>query len=76
MQEIDSSSTDLVRLTEEAKEMTRDPEAARKRHHKLLQAIWKMQTNNAQKLVSTIEGFINPLSYPKMPTTGFALLRL
>ena len=31
-------SANLVRLTEEAKEMTRDSEAARKRHHELSQA--------------------------------------
>ena len=31
-------SADLVQLTEEAKEMTRDSEAARKRHHELSQA--------------------------------------
>ena len=56
-------SANSVRLTEEANEMTRDPEAARKRHHGLSQAILKRQTKNAQKLVSTIEGFINPFSY-------------
>ena len=58
-------SADLVRLKEEAKEMTRDSEAARKRHHELSQAILKRQTKNVQKLVSTIhvEGFINPFSY-------------
>ena len=43
--------------------MTRDSEATRKRHHELSQAILKMQTKNVQKLVSTIEGFINPFSY-------------
>ena len=44
-------TADLVQLTEEAKEMTRDSEAARKRHHELSQAILKRQTKNAQKLV-------------------------
>ena len=44
-------SVDLVQLTEEAKEMTRDSEAARKHHHELSQAILKRQTKNAQKLV-------------------------
>ena len=34
-------SADLVWLTEEAKDMTRDSEAARKRHHELSQAILK-----------------------------------
>ena len=53
----------LVWLTEEDKETTRDSEAARNRHYYLSQAILKMQTENAQKLVSTIEGFINPFSY-------------
>ena len=43
--------------------MTRDSEKARKRRHELSQSILKMQTKNAQKLVSTIEGFINPFSY-------------
>ena len=43
-------SANLVQLTEEAKEMTRDSEAARKRHHALSQAILKRQTKNAQKL--------------------------
>ena len=43
--------------------MTRYSEAARKLHHGLSQAILKRQTKNAQKLVSTIEGFINPFSY-------------
>ena len=52
-----------VRLTEEAKEMTRDSEAVRKRHHELSQAILKRQTKNDQKLVSTTEGVINPFSY-------------
>ena len=56
-------SADLVRLTEEANEMTRDSEAARKRHNELSQAILKRQTKNAQKLVSTIDGFINPFSF-------------
>ena len=56
-------SADLVWLTEEANEMTRNSEAARKRHHELSQAILKRQTKNFQKLVSTIEGFINPFSY-------------
>ena len=44
-------SVNLVQLTEEAKGMTRDSEAARKRHHELSQAILKRQTKNAQKLV-------------------------
>ena len=56
-------SADLVRLTKEDKEMTRDSEAARKRHHELSQAKLKRQIKNAQKIVSTIEGFINPFSY-------------
>ena len=56
-------SGSLVGLTEEAKEMTRDSEAARKHHHELSQATLKGQTKNAQKLVSTVEGFINPFSY-------------
>ena len=43
--------------------MTRDSKKARKRRHELSWAILKMQTKNAQKLVSTIEGFINPFSY-------------
>ena len=43
--------------------MTRDLEKARKRRHELSQSILKMQTKNAQKLVSTIEEFINPFSY-------------
>ena len=43
--------------------MTRDSEAARKRRHELSRGILKTQTKNAQKLVSTIEGFINPFSY-------------
>ena len=43
--------------------MTRDSEKARKRCHELSRAILKMQAKNAQKLVSTIEGFINPFSY-------------
>ena len=59
-------SADLVRLTEEANEMTRDSEAARKRHHEVSQAILKRQTKNAQELVSTIDGFINPFSYQEM----------
>ena len=42
--------------------MTRDSEKARKCRHELSRAILKMQTKNAQKLVSTIEGFINPFS--------------
>ena len=42
--------------------MTRDSEAARKFRHELSRAILKMQTKNAQKLVSTIEGFISPFS--------------
>ena len=44
-------SADLVQVTEEAKEMLRDSEAARKRHHELSQAILKRQTKNAQKVV-------------------------
>ena len=56
-------SADLVRLTEEAKEMTRDSEAARKCHHELSQAILKRQTKNAQKHVNSIEGFVNPFGY-------------
>ena len=56
-------SADLVRLKKEDKEMTRDSEAARKRHHELSQAKLKRQIKNAQKIVSTIEGFINPFSY-------------
>ena len=40
--------------------MTRDSEAARKHRHELSQAILKMQTKNAQKLVNI---FINPFSY-------------
>ena len=56
-------SDDIVRLTEEANEMTRDSEAARKRHHELSQATLKRQTKNAQELVSTTDGFINPFSY-------------
>ena len=59
-------SADHVRSTEEANEMTRDSKAARKRHHELSQAILKRQTKNAQKLVSTIEGFINPFRYQEM----------
>ena len=47
----DLISTHLVQLTEEAKEMTRDSEAARKLNHELSQAILKRQTKNAQKLV-------------------------
>ena len=43
--------------------MTRDSEAARKRCHELSRAIMKMQTKKAQKLVSTIEGFIDLFSY-------------
>ena len=43
--------------------MARDSEAARKRRHELSLAIMKIQTKNAQKLVSTIEGFKNPFSY-------------
>ena len=43
--------------------MTRDSEKARKRRHELSGAILKMQTKNAQKLVSTIEEFLNPFSY-------------
>ena len=39
--------------------MTRDSEA----DHELSWAILKRQTKNAQKRVSTIEGFINPFSY-------------
>ena len=58
-------SGDLVRLTEEANEMTRDSEAARKRQHELLQATLKGQTKNAQKFVSTVEGFINPFKKMK-----------
>ena len=50
-------------VAEEAKEITRDSEAARKRYHELSQAILKRQTKNAQKLVNTIEVFINPFSY-------------
>ena len=56
-------SADLARLKEYAKEMARDSEAARKRRHELPQAFLKMQTKNAQKLVSIIEGFINPFRY-------------
>ena len=56
-------SADLVPLTEEAKEMTRDTETARKLHHELSQAVLKRQTKNVQKLVSTIEGFIYPFRY-------------
>ena len=56
-------SADLVRWTEEDNEMTRDSEAARKRHHELSEAILKRQTKNAQKLVSTIVGFINAFSH-------------
>ena len=44
-------SADLVQLTEETKEMTRDSEAARKRHNELSQAILKRYTKNVQKLV-------------------------
>ena len=44
-------SADIVQLAEEAKEMTRDSEAARKRHHELSQAILKRQIKNAKKLV-------------------------
>ena len=43
--------------------MTRDSEAARKRHHELSRAILKMQAKNAQKLDSITEGLINPFSY-------------
>ena len=43
--------------------MASDSEVARKRRYKLSLAILKMQTKNAQKIVSTIEGFINPFSY-------------
>ena len=43
--------------------MTRDSEAARKHRHDLSRAILKMQSKNAQKLVSITEGFINPFSY-------------
>ena len=43
--------------------MTRDSSKARKRRHELSRAILKMQTKNAQKLVSIVEGFINPFSY-------------
>ena len=50
-------------MTKEDKEITRDSEAARKRHHELTQAMLKRQIKNAQKIVSTIEGFINPFSY-------------
>ena len=56
-------SADLVRWTEEDNEMTRDSEAARKRHHELSEAILKRQTKNAQKLVYTIVGFINAFSH-------------
>ena len=56
-------SANFVHLTEEAKERTRDSEAARKRNNELSEAILKKQTKNAQKLVSTIEGFINPFGY-------------
>ena len=44
-------SADIVQFAEEAKEMTRDSEAARKRHHELSQAILKRQIKNAKKLV-------------------------
>ena len=44
-------SADIVQLAEEAKEMTGDSEAARKRHHELSQAILKRQIKNAKKLV-------------------------
>ena len=44
-------SADIVQLVEEAKEMTRDLEAARKRHHELSQAILKRQIKNDKKLV-------------------------
>ena len=44
-------SADIVQLAEEAKEMTRDSEAARKRHHELSQAILKRQIKNVKKLV-------------------------
>ena len=44
-------SADIVQLAEEANEMTRDSEAARKRHHELSQAILKRQIKNAKKLV-------------------------
>ena len=50
-------------MTEEAKEITRDSEAARKRHHELSLAILKWQTKNAQKLANSIEGCVNPSSY-------------
>ena len=40
-----------------------DSKTARKRHHERRATILKMQTKNAQKLVSAIEGFINPFSY-------------
>ena len=56
-------SAHLVRMTEQAKEMTRDSEAARKPHHELSQAILKRQTKNAQKPVDTIEEFISSFSY-------------
>ena len=59
-------SADLVQLRGKAKEMTRHSKAVRKRHHELSQAILKRQTKNAQKLVSTIEGIINPLAVKKI----------
>ena len=59
-------SANIVWLTEEANEMIIDSEVPRKRHHKLSQAILKRQTKNAKKLVSTIEGFINPFIYQEM----------
>ena len=43
--------------------MAGDSEAARKPRHELSRAILKMQTKNARKLISTIEGFINLFSY-------------
>ena len=43
--------------------MTRDSEKARICRHELSWAILKMHTKNAQKLVSTMEGFINSFSY-------------
>ena len=36
---------------------------SKKHRHELSRAILEVLTKNAQKLVSTIEGFINPLSY-------------
>ena len=60
-------------MTEESKEMTRDSETARKRHHELSRAILKRQTKNAQKLGSTIEGFINSFSYQEIDITNLVI---